>query len=58
VSTDELGFPSRSALFDSLTNLLSKAKQLTISNKEKIQVARKSSSEVPNKKPKQTKRKS
>lgn len=42
-STDELGFPLKNNNFDSLTNLLSKAKDVTSCNKDKIQMARKSS---------------
>lgn len=42
-STDELGFPLKNNNFDSLTNLLSKAKDITSCNKDKIQIARKSS---------------
>jgi hypothetical protein len=45
-STDELGFPTLDSQFDSLTNLLSKAKSVTNNNKDKILVARKSSNAV------------
>ena len=57
-STDKLGFSIRSGHFDSLTNLLSKAKEVTSSNKDKIQVARKSSTTINVKKQNSTKRQS
>ena len=40
LSTDELGFPLKNSNLDSLTNLLSKAKDITSCNKDKIQIAR------------------
>ena len=50
-TTDQLGFPSRNSNFDSLTNLLEKAKDLTYINKDKLNAARKSSTNfVPLKK--------
>lgn len=52
---DELGFGLRGLQFDSLTNLLSKAKQVTNKNQEKIQLAK--TNLISNNRQKQSKKK-
>lgn len=49
-STDELGFQTSTIEYDSLSNLLSKAKSVTAQNKDKIQVAKKSAVKAVEKK--------